>query len=669
MLKNMTLAKKLLLGFSAIIVLLLVISAISFKAITDSSKGFTDYRGLARDTNLAGRLQANMLMVRMNVKDFIITASDEDLEQYHSYWDKMREFLAEAQESIQNPERARAIDATQSIVSEYGSQFDKVIELQHERGAIVGETLNVLGPQAENKLTQILTSARADGDMEAAYNSSLAMRNLLLARLYVVKFLDDNLQASADRVGKETAELNGVFETLDAGLQNPERRRLLGEVQEIMGTYSASFTRLVDVIAQRNNIIENQLDVMGPEVADKVEEVKLSVMAEQDELGPKLQAANDLAVTNVLIISAVALVLGLTLALLLIRGVLRQLGADPGVIANVARSIAKGDLDIVFNSKKGELVGVYSDMNEMVTQITNVVGEVQSASDNVASGSQELSASSETLSQGASEQASSVEEVSSSMEQMTSNIRQNADNAQTTEKIAQQAAEDAEKGGKAVLQTVDAMKQIAEKISIIEEIARQTNLLALNAAIEAARAGEHGKGFAVVAAEVRKLAERSGSAAGEISELSVQSVQVAEDAGQMLSKIVPDIQKTAELVQEISASSQEQSSGAEQITKAVQQLDTVIQQNASASEEMASTSEELSSQAEQMQQTMSFFRLSQTKAIGPGKKAAPTTAKVDRKRLSLPGGFAKKNRQEEDARQQVSLDMRQDDKDIEFECF
>jgi methyl-accepting chemotaxis protein len=195
------------------------------------------------------------------------------------------------------------------------------------------------------------------------------------------------------------------------------------------------------------------------------------------------------------------------------------------------------------------------------------------------------------------------------MEQMAANIRQNADNAMQTEKIAVKSSKDAQEGGAAVINTVKAMKDIAEKISIIEEIARQTNLLALNAAIEAARAGEHGKGFAVVASEVRKLAERSQSAAAEISDLSSSSVEVAEKAGEMLNQMVPDIQRTAELVQEIAAASKEQDTGAEQVNMAIQQLDQVIQQNASASEEMASTSEELSSQAEQLQDTIGFFKL------------------------------------------------------------
>ncbi len=237
----------------------------------------------------------------------------------------------------------------------------------------------------------------------------------------------------------------------------------------------------------------------------------------------------------------------------------------------------------------------------IVKSITNVLAEVKSAADNVAAASQEMSSSSEEMSQGATEQAASAEEASSSMEQMASNIRQNSDNAQQTEKIAGKASTDARDGGEAVSQAVGAMRDIASKISIIEEIARQTNLLALNAAIEAARAGEHGKGFAVVAAEVRKLAERSQSAAAEISDLSSSSVEVAEQAGERLSRMLPDIQKTSDLVQEINASCNEQNTGAEQINKAIQQLDQVIQQNAGVSEEMASTAEELSAQAEQLQ--------------------------------------------------------------------
>ncbi len=316
-------------------------------------------------------------------------------------------------------------------------------------------------------------------------------------------------------------------------------------------------------------------------------------------------------------------------------------------ITVAAKNVAQGNLlvDLKERSAQDELMQALA---AMVAKLVDVVKDVKNASDNVASGSQELSSSAQQMSQGASQQAAAAEEASSSMEEMSANIKQNADNAQQTEKIAVKSSEDAKDGGKAVAETVKAMKDIAAKISIIEEIARQTNLLALNAAIEAARAGEHGKGFAVVASEVRKLAERSQKAAAEISELSSSSVEVAEKAGVMLANILPDIQKTAELVQEINASSKEQDTGAQQINKAIQQLDQVIQQNASASEEMASTAEELSSQSAQLQSTIAFFRIDdQAKTRMPSeerKSVAKAPNKLETKNLthSKANGYGKK---------------------------
>ena len=290
-------------------------------------------------------------------------------------------------------------------------------------------------------------------------------------------------------------------------------------------------------------------------------------------------------------------------------------------IAKVAEDIARGDLTGVITPLCDEdILGLA--LKSMLEKLREIVSQIVSASQNVASGSEQLSSSAETLSQGANEQASATEQASASMEEMASNVKQNAENAAQTEKIARQSSIDAQASGEAVKKAVKAMQTIAEKIIIVQEIARQTNLLALNAAVEAARAGEHGRGFAVVASEVRKLAERSQTAATEINTLSVQTVQTAHDAGEMLAKLVPDIKRTAELVEEISAACREQDIGANQVNLAIQQLDQVTQQNAAASEETSATSIELATQAEQMQNTISYFRLESGASFTPQRALA-----------------------------------------------
>ncbi|MFW5753659.1 MAG: HAMP domain-containing methyl-accepting chemotaxis protein [Marinilabiliaceae bacterium] len=386
-----------------------------------------------------------------------------------------------------------------------------------------------------------------------------------------------------------------------------------------------------------NSQMEEQLMTEGQSDAAEVRELigqlietNLNETRESRELGNKaLSSANWLLLLSI--------VIGLGLAAFLSIIITRSItsGINRGV--DFADKISQGDLtsnveeDLL--QQKDEIGQLSRGLQKMAEQLRAIIGDVLGSADNIASASLQISSTSQQMSQGASEQASSAEEVSSSMEQMVANIQQNTDNAMQTEKIANQAAEAIKKGASSTDTAVKSMKEIANKISIVGDIAYQTNMLALNAAVEAARAGEHGKGFAVVAEEVRKLAERSQIAADEIDGLSERGIKLSDEASEQLSVIVPEIEKTAKLVQEIAAASMEQNSGADQVNSAIQQLNTVIQQNAAASEEMASSSEELSGQAEQTKEVVAFFKVDK-EMIGRVKRAAKKVQKQNQDKVS-----------------------------------
>jgi len=370
------------------------------------------------------------------------------------------------------------------------------------------------------------------------------------------------------------------------------------------------------------------INVLSAYAPLKIIDLDWVILAEIDE-DEAFHAVGELR-TAIMIAMAIAIGFILTIAVVFVRSVMKQLGADPAEVRVLAEGIAEGNLTMDMSGVDAKKrVGVYAAMIEMQQKLIEVVEQIQGNSEQISSAAAQVSDTANSLSEAASEQAASVEETSASVEEMGASISQNSENSQMTDKIASDSASAAGEGGEAVQETVQAMTQIAEKISIIEDIAYQTNMLALNAAIEAARAGEHGKGFAVVAAEVRKLAERSQIAASEISTLTGDSVKVAEKAGSLLEKMVPDITKTAELVQEITAASEEQSSGVGQITTAMQQLDKVTQQNAAGSEELAATAEEMQGQSENLQQVVAFFRLA-TSSVTQSPKASSAPAASSR---------------------------------------
>ena len=510
-----------------------------------------------------------------------------------------------------------------------------------------------------------------------------ALRADVLASLLAAQRGDVIAQAAAQKdLGEHTALFRQSITGVKEAAVTRDVQSALRQVEDPLARYIALAEDIV-VTAGRDPVAANakmpgflaafsQLETQMANLSDVVEKHTAESQSAGDEAALQSKRA-------IQVISWTAFVLMVLFAFLITRGITRRLNAavviadrlaegdlDVHVVADstdetgkllesmqrmvaalrdmvdTARVIADGDLSVKV-TPRSEKDALGNALEMMVAKLAQVISEVRSAADALTAASTQVSGASQTLSQGTSEQAAAVEETTSSLEEMSASITQNADNSSTMEKMAVKGARDAGESGQAVSDTVEAMKAIAGKISIIEEIAYQTNLLALNAAIEAARAGDHGRGFAVVATEVRKLAERSQEAAKEISERASSSVRIAERSGQLLTDLVPSIRKTADLVQEVSAASNEQASGVTQINKALASVDQVTQRAAAAAEELASTAEEVAAQAEALQQLISFFKFGRTSHV-PAARPVPGPMLSPRfnDRVAIPAARAKK---------------------------
>jgi methyl-accepting chemotaxis protein len=434
----------------------------------------------------------------------------------------------------------------------------------------------------------------------------------------------------------EVARLASAVDALLAGA-----RQVVGSYEEL-GTTDAERTQLAEVIRLfeeakgryqgaarllQNDMRDEAVRVMEVELDPLLEKLETAAAVLVTETRAAVDRAADAQDADYARRRAGTLAVVLVTVLIAIAFAAYFTGSMTRPIAQAlqaAERIAEGDLrdrvEVTSGDEFGRLQGAMAAMRD---KLAAVISEVRSGSEALNSASSQVSSTAQALSQGTGEQAASVEETTSSLEEMSASINQNAESSRQTEQMANLGARNAEESGTSVTQTVVAMKSIAERISIIEEIAYQTNLLALNAAIEAARAGEHGKGFAVVATEVRKLAERAQKAAKEIGELAGSSVKVAERSGVLIAELVPAIRKTADLVQEVAAASQEQSAGVNQVSKAMGVVDQVTQRNASAAEELSSTSEEMASQAASLLQTVSYFKLAEHGGASPRYRAQP----------------------------------------------
>ncbi|SHO56310.1 HAMP domain-containing methyl-accepting chemotaxis protein [Vibrio quintilis] len=654
-------------GFGALTVLMIFVGIASYNALNHSSQGFTTYRSLARTTNLSGRIQANLLQMRLNVKDYILSSDLRDKADYERHLANTQQFIEAAKHEVKNPQRKESIFKISKLLEEYNQGFSEVVKLKALRNHNVNEVMNVKGPEIEKNLSQVLFTAKEDGDVEVSYIASLGLRHLLLARLYALKFLDTNNQTAVDRVDQELDELYESFAELDQQLQEGKRRTLLERVMAGTKVYRQSFNAVVSEVFQRNDIIKSTLDRIGPVAANHIENIKLSVKKEQDTLGPELQQENRTANHIIELIVVISVAGSLLIGFWIVRITFRQLGGDPKEVSDIVKQVSAGDLSVALNAdeetegslyesirmmvaalqKKAKLTqqiasgdlsqqaDIVSEkdslgysLQEMVTNLTDLLRQVQDSGEQISVGSHQISQASQSLAEGAEDQSQSVERLSASLAELSSQTSVNADSAEEASHLALLAKDAVTEGQEKMHTLVTAMMEIktathsiTDFINTIDEIAEQTNLLALNAAIEAARAGEQGKGFAVVADEVRMLASRSTDAAQETAKLiqmaadkTLTGAEIAEHTSESLGTVFEQINSSADLIAQIAQASKEQALGVDEAHQAVAFIEEVTRGNASASVETAAAVDELASQSRMMRDMLQRFSFHQRQA-------------------------------------------------------
>ena len=663
---NMKLGKKIGLGFGVILMFLTVGSGVSYVGLSGANEEFNDYRTLARQTNQMGRIQANLLSARLGVKDYILKNTTEAAEAVRQRARATEEIIQSAEELFEGSEHQAKIVSAASGIATYRSSFEEVTGFVARRNELVDQ-LNTIGPESERTLTEIMKSAFEDGDATAAYRAGISLRHLLLARLYSNRFLVDNQQASADRSNRELADFERTASEMLAELQNPTRRELATKVVTLAKNYQTTFGEVSDVIFQRNGIISEQLDVIGPRLADEMEQIKLANKALQDELGPDATENINAAVIMVEIVAGLAILLGLLLAYVIGRAISRPIVDMTGAMERLAKGDITSEIPAqgrgdeigvmaaavqVFKENAGEVERLKVEeqaqaarqeqvlkekLNELARELNDevqvAVSQINTQAEGMRGSSSEmndvisrLSERTTVVSEGATQANGSIQTVASATEELSASISEITRQVNQSSSIAQSAAEEAARTDQTVGGLAAAAEKIGDVISMIQDIAEQTNLLALNATIEAARAGEMGKGFAVVAAEVKNLANQTAKATEEIStqiggirnetEGAVGAIRSISETIKQINEISESIteavgqqsQATQEISQSVQTSVQHMNEISTQISDVAGETDQVRGHSGSLMENANSTSENITQLDKRMEMIMSSLR-------------------------------------------------------------
>jgi methyl-accepting chemotaxis protein len=613
--RNLKIGVRLGIGIGAILLLLAVVAAAAGLGLQGGNANFADYRGMARQTAAAGAMNGELLTARMNVKEFLLKGTDASVTAVSEAIDNLQKVIGNSEALFAGSDEDRnALKAISDDATAYETAFIQVTELRKQRNALVDQ-VNEIGPKIEKNLSEAMRTAFQDTDAEAAYRMGDAIRSLLLARLYVSKFLTENLQEHVDRSHKELADFDTKISTALSQLQNPTRRQLTQEAIDLSKTYLATFDELTKVIFARNDLIDNTMNKVGPDMAAQLDSIVTTKKASQDELGPRAAAEMNQSMVIALTISGIALVLGLLAGYVIARGITRPISAMTsamGVLANGDTTVEipardqKDEIGVmagavqVFKDNMIETDRLRTEQEEQKKRaeaerrqamldladrfeasVGGVVGAVTSAATELQATAQSLSATAEETSQqsnavaAASEQMTqNVQTVASATEELSSSIREIGNQVTESSRIVSTAVTQADDTNGKVKALAEAAQKIGDVVTLINEIAAQTNLLALNATIEAARAGEAGKGFAVVASEVKNLATQTAKATEEIAG-QVRAIQEATDtSAQAIESIAQTINRVNEISTAIASAVEEQGAATQEISRNVQEAST-----------------------------------------------------------------------------------------------
>ncbi|MFP4098800.1 MAG: methyl-accepting chemotaxis protein [Alphaproteobacteria bacterium] len=652
--ENLTIITKTFSGFGIVLALLLIIASVAYFSLNKSGNYFTDYRQLALQTTQAGRVQANLLETRMQVKNFVISANDDTISAVHERAKATQEHIYKMHDYVPDEQQIAAIDSIGEEMKSYVSHFEAAVLKQHKRNELVLEHLDVIGPRMERNLTSIMRSAYEDDDARAAYVAGQNLRELLLARLYVTKFLISNDQASYERSMQELASSEKGFQSLMAELQNPQRRQLAQKVVADIKDYRETFENVYKTIQERNNIITSRLDTIGPRIADKIEDMKLAIKERQDTLGPAAAAGIKNATMTMIVASVISIIFGMAAACYIACGIATPIKSMTNAMTELAGGNKSVDIPaqdltneigemakavFVFKDnmikaeelaaqqaeedqkklKRAETINALIDSFElMIGDVTDILdqsaNELLSMSAQLSSAMEETTAQSTSVASAAEEASANVQMVASAAEEMAASIREISQNVSDTANSAKACAEAANDSQKHLDELQQAVGEIDSVIQAINDVAEQTNLLALNATIEAARAGDAGKGFAVVASEVKTLAGQTHQMTDEIAQkighIKESAAGTIKTVNRILEQITDVDSKTTSVagaVEEQNASSteisrnvQEAAQGTEDVTRNVVGIQQAANESSASTAQLRSSAETLTEKAQNL---------------------------------------------------------------------